>query len=70
MAKFPLPHATLHYTTNRKSDHAKLHNFYVVAVSWDDTAQCTVSGIPESIQQCGLGWSHNSGLKSLNMLKN
>jgi len=70
MAKFPLPYATLHYTTYRKSDHAKLHNFYVLAVSWDDTAQCTESGIPECIQQRVLDWSHNCGLKSLNMLKN
>jgi hypothetical protein len=69
MAEFPLPHVTLHHTTYRKSDHAKLHNSYVLAVSWDDTAQCTVSGIPECIQQCILGWSHTSGLNSLNMLK-
>jgi len=70
MAKFPLPYDTLHYTAYRKSDHAKLHNFYVLAVSWDDTAQCTVRIIPECIPQCVLGWSHNSGLKSLNTLKN
>lgn len=63
----PPCHTALHYT--QKSDHAKLHNFYVLAVSWDDTAQCTVNGIPECIQQCILGWSHTSGLKSLNMLK-
>jgi len=70
MTKFPLPYATLHYTTYRKFDQAKLHNFYVLAVSWDDKAQCTVRGIPECIQQCVLSWSHNSGLKSLYMLKN
>lgn len=39
IAKFPLPYATLHYTTYRKSDHAKLHNFYVLPMSWDDTTQ-------------------------------
>jgi len=60
----PTPcHISVHYI--QKSDHAKLHNFYVLDVSWDDTGQCTVTGIPECIQLCVLGWSHNSGLKNL-----
>jgi hypothetical protein len=65
----PTPcHLALHYI--QKSDHTKMHNFYVLDVSWNDTAQCTVSGIPECVQLCVLGLITQFSVKEPNMFKN